>query len=118
MITVADVATQLDLKVVTSGVSLGGNVTGGYTSDLLSCVMARAQAGNVWVTLQSHSNIVAVASLLGLACIIVTEGSAIEQGTIEKAEQEGIPILTSADDSFSIVERLCELGIHGNDRPK
>jgi len=118
MVTVADVATQLGLKVVTSGVSLERNVTGGYTSDLLSCVMARAQAGNVWVTLQSHSNVVAVASLLGLACIIVTQRSALEQRTIEKAEQEGIPILTSSNDSFSIVERLCELGIHGNARPK
>lgn len=118
MVTVADISTELGLRVVTAGVSLQKTVTGGYTSDLLSCVMARAQAGNVWVTLQSHHNIVAVASLLGLACIIVTEGNAVEPNTIEKAEQEGIPILCSNSDSFSVVERLCGLGIHGNDGSK
>jgi len=118
MVTVADISTGLGLKVVTAGVSLERDVTGGYTSDLLSCVMAKAQTGNVWVTLQSHQNIVAVASLLGLACIIVTEGNQIEPGTVEKAEQESIPILCSPSDSFSIVERLIALGIHGNDRPK
>jgi hypothetical protein len=118
MVTVSDVVTQLGLNVVTAGVSLEGNVTGGYTSDLLSCVMAGAQTGNVWVTLQSHPNVVAVASLLGLSCVIVTEGSAVEARTIEKAEQEGIPMLTSATDSFAIVARLCELGIRGNDRSR
>ena len=118
MVTVADVVTQLDLQVMTPGVTLEASITGGYASDLLSCVMAGAQAGNVWITLQAHPNVVAVASLLDLSCVIITEGTPVEQTTLEKAEQEGIPILSAYLATFSVVERLSELGIHGNGRPE
>ena len=116
MVTVADVVEQLELRVVTQTVSLETTVTGGYTSDLLSCVMAKAQAGNVWVTLQAHPNVVAVASLLELSCVIITEGTQVEPSTIEKAEREGIPVLSTPLGSYAIVEGLSGLGIHGNAR--
>jgi len=116
MVTVADIVTRLDLQVMTQGVTLESSITGGYASDLLSCVMAGAQAGNVWVTLQAHPNVVAVASLLDLSCVIISEGTPVEQTTIEKAEQEGIPLLNGSLATFSVVERLSGLGIHGNGR--
>jgi len=73
---------QLTLETRTRIAKLSVEVTGGYASDLLSCVMAKARAGNVWITLQSHPNIVAVASLLNLAGIIITEGMTPEATTI------------------------------------
>ena len=116
MVKVADVVEQLGLRVVTQTVELDTPITGGYASDLLSCVMAKAQAGNVWVTLQAHANVVAVASLLELACVIVTEGTQVEPTTVEKAENEGIPLLSTPLGSFAMVEALSALGIHGNAR--
>ena len=116
MVTVADVVEQLEVRAITQTANLGATVTGGYVSDLLSCVMAKAQAGNVWVTLQAHPNVVAVASLLELSCVVVTEGTQVESSTIEKAENEGIPILTTPLDSYVIVEKLSGLGIHGHAR--
>jgi len=86
-------------------------VTGGYVSDLLSYVMARAKEGNLWVTVQSHPNIVAVASLVNLAGIIITEGGRPDAGTVEKAEQEGVPILTTQLTSYEVAGRLWELGV-------
>ena len=74
--TLEELCRQLSLEVRTAARKLRTEVTGGYAADLLSCVMAKAQAGNVWVTLQGHPNIVAVASLLNLAGIIITEGMA------------------------------------------
>jgi hypothetical protein len=118
VVTVADIVTRLDLQVMTPGVTLEASITGGYASDLLSCVMAGAQSGNVWVTLQAHPNVVAVASLLELSCVIVAEGTPVEQSTLEKAEREGIPVLSAPLGTFSVVERLSELGIHGNGRPE
>ena len=115
MTTVADVTEKLALKLMTPKVSLSRSVNGGYAADLLSCVMARAKAGDVWVTLQAHPNVVAVASLLNLAAVIVTEDMPIEQPTIDKAEDVGMPILSSSLTTFSMVERLHELGIHGSD---
>ncbi|MCL0095002.1 DRTGG domain-containing protein [Dehalococcoidia bacterium] len=92
---------------------LDQEITGGYASDLLSCVMARAQKGNVWVTLQSHPNIVAVASLLNLAGIIVTEGTRLEEATIEKANKEHIPVLTTPLTTFTVVSKLAAMGVEG-----
>lgn len=110
--TAEEVVTKLELQVIAAG-HMGREVTGGYASDLLSCVMAKAQAGNVWVTLQAHPNIIAVASLLNLAAIIVTEGVAPDWETIERARENQVLLLGSAQTTFSVVGRLNALGIAG-----
>ncbi len=83
----------------------------GYTSDLLSCVMTGAKRGGLWVTLQAHGNIVAVAALLELAAIIVTEGAKPDLGTINKANEQGVILLSAAQPSFVVVGRLWEMGL-------
>jgi hypothetical protein len=84
-------------------------VTGGYASDLLSCVIAGAKAGNIWLTVQTHPNIIAVASLLDLAGIIVTESpnaGHVDQSTIEKAMEEDVALYTSPLDTYALIARL------------
>jgi len=110
-----EIATTLDLRVQAAPERLDVEVTGGYASDLLSCVLAKAQKGNVWVTLQAHPNIVAVASLLELAGIVITEGREPDPGTAEKAGQEGVPIFTTSHATFTIVGELAKLGVAGVD---
>lgn len=85
--------------------------TGGYTSDLLSCVMAGAQRKGIWVTLQAHLNIVAVGALLELSAIIITEGAMPDQATIAKANEEGIPLLSTDKPTFYVVGKLWEMGL-------
>jgi len=104
---------ELSLSVQAAGNKLDTEITGGYASDLLSCVMAKARKGNVWVTLQSHLNIVAVAALLQLAGIVVTEGMSPDAATLDKANEEGIPILTTSATTFAVVGQLTALGIKG-----
>ncbi len=113
--TLEELGRKLSLDVRTATGELGTEVTGGYAADLLSCAMAKAREGNVWVTLQSHPNVVAVASLLNLAGVIVTEGMIPDAATLEKAEEEGIPILTTELTTFTVVGRLFELGVRGLD---
>ncbi len=115
--TLQRIVEELSLSVRAAGDKLDTQVTGGYASDLLSCVMAKARKGNVWVTLQSHLNIVAVAALLQLAGIIVTEGMAPDAATLEKATEEGIPILTTPATTFTVVARLAALDIQGAEIP-
>jgi predicted transcriptional regulator len=110
--TVQEIIERLGLGVL-SGTNLSQEITGGYASDLLSCVMAKARAGNVWVTLQAHPNVVAVASLLDLAAVIVTEGVAPDAETIRKAQEEGIALLTTPNTTFAVVGSLTELGVRG-----
>jgi len=83
----------------------------GYTSDMLSCVMSGAPRQGVWVTLQAHVNIVAVAALLDLSAIIVTEGALVDDATIGKANDKNITIFSTPMQSFEVVGRLWELGL-------
>ncbi|MDU2065725.1 MAG: DRTGG domain-containing protein [Sporomusaceae bacterium] len=89
-------------------------ITGGIVSDLLSNVMGQAKAGAVWITMQSHQNIVAVASLADLAAVIVAGGATVEQGTRQKAEQEKVLLFTTALTAYEVAGRLYQLGIKSN----
>lgn len=107
---VSDIVEQLGLNVVT-GTDLGREITGGYASDLLSCVMAGAKEGNVWVTLQAHPNVVAVASLVGLSAVVITEGIQPSGEATSRAQDEGIVLLTTPETTFTVVGRLAAMGI-------
>ena len=110
--TLQDVIDQLSLTVVTRPRDFSGvTPIGGYTSDLLSCVMAGAKKGAVWVTLQAHLNIVAVAALLEMSAVIITEGAQPEAATVAKANEEGVTLLATDKQSFEVAGRLWEMGL-------
>ena len=104
---------SLNLTVKAGAAGLDTEVTGAYAADLLSCAMAGARKGNIWITLQGHLNVVAIASLTELAGIIVTEDKPVTVDTLAKADEEGIPILTTSLPTFALAGRLWELGIRG-----
>lgn len=79
-------------------------ITGLYYGDLLSWVMSHAKEGEAWITVQTHMNIVAVASLINISCIIVPEGIEVEQDTIDKANSMSIPILSTELNAYGIFE--------------
>lgn len=102
-------AEQLNLTVRCCRDKLDRIVTGGYVGDLLSDVIAHSEKGNVWITRQSHLNIVAVAELKEHAGIIVVLGRTLEEDTVERAGQAGIPILTTELTGFEVAGKLYEL---------
>jgi len=104
-----DIVKALGLKVYSGQNALNAEVTGGYVSDLLSDVMGNAQEGQVWITLQTHKNIMAVASLKDLPAIILVKGLRPDQDTLLKSEEEGLPILGTDLNTFEICGRLYEL---------
>jgi hypothetical protein len=104
---VKEVAGKLGLKVLAEGREQ--EVTGGYVSDLLSDVIANAEEGCLWITVQRHLNIVAVAQLKKLAGIVLSRGSEPEAPVRDRAEKEGLFILSSPDDSFTIAGKLYAL---------
>jgi shikimate kinase len=104
---------RLNLGVRSAKADLEREVTGGYASDLLSDVIANSKEGNIWITLQIHHNIVAVASMKDLAGIILVNGREPEQETIEKAEVENIAIMVTEMSTFELVGRLYSLGVTG-----
>jgi predicted transcriptional regulator len=97
---------NLELEVKTIGIELNQEVTGAYVSDLLSDVIANAKAGNLWITLQVHPNIIAVATLKELSGIILVNHRQPEEETLKKAEQEKIPLLTTQYPAFQVAGKL------------
>jgi predicted transcriptional regulator len=112
---VREIVQALDLKVVAGSAALEHKITGGYCADLLSCVMARAKTGNVWATLQAHPNVIAVATLLELAAVIVTEGALVPADVIAKANGEGIALLSTPHTTFWVVGELARLGVRAQE---
>lgn len=88
---------------------------GGYTSDLLSCVMAGARANSLWVTLQAHLNIVAVAALLDISAIIITEDARPDAATIARANEQGVILLSTPLPTYEVDGKLWEMGIQNNE---
>lgn len=110
--TLQDIIHALDLTVLTEPKDFSMvTPASGYVSDLLSCVMAGAKNHGLWVTLQAHVNIVAVAALLDLSAVIITEGAQPDAGTIAKANEQDITLLATQAPSFAIVGKLWDLGL-------
>ncbi len=108
-----EIVKRLDLEVRSGIDKLENEVKRGYSSDLLSDVIANGKAADIWITLQTHQNIVAVASLKDLSGIILVNGREPDGETVEKAEEEAIPIMVSKLPAFELVGRLHNLGIRG-----
>ena len=102
---------KLELFMVAGASGVDKEVTTGYTGDLLSWVIANAKPGAVWVTIQSHVNIIAIASLLNLSCIIVSEGAHIDKDTVTRANEEGITVFSTEMNSYTTIKKLIEIGI-------
>jgi hypothetical protein len=113
MISLKTIIEELSLEAVSAIEDLNRPVMGGYASDLLSCAMRGAKKDFLWVTLQSHVNVVAVASLLNLAGVIITEGNRPSPETIAQAEKEKVILMLTPKNTFSIVGQLIALGISG-----
>ncbi len=106
---IKDIVAQLGLKVLKGPDKLESEVTGAYASDLLSDVMGNARKGNIWITMQTHGNIIAVATLKELAAIVVVNGGKPDETTLNKAESEGLVILSTDQRSFTTCGRLYKI---------
>lgn len=82
------------------------NISGCYIGDLLSLAMSKVQKDNIWITIQSNINIVAVASLTEAGAVVICEGFSPDDGVLKRAEDEGITILKSSMAAYDITKIL------------
>ena len=99
---VQELVDKLGLKVLSGNNGLDREIDGCYISDLLSDVMGNAMEGNIWITLQTHKNVMAVASLKELACIILVKNLVPNDETIEQSNDEDLPILQTSLPTYEI----------------
>jgi hypothetical protein len=106
-----ELADKLELTVCCDGPTFNQEITGGYAGDLLSDVIANSKTGNVWITMQIHVNVIAVAVLKELTAIILVNGRRPEEGTLRKAVEEKVTILSSKRAAFETIGSLHALGV-------
>ena len=106
---VKELVEKLNLKVLCGESGLDRDIDGCYVSDLLSDVMGNAEMGNVWVTLQTHKNVMAIASLKELACVILVKGLTASEDTVEQSNEEGIPFLSTDMQTYETVGKIYQL---------
>ena len=104
-----EIVKKLRLQVLVGQDRLDTEVTGGYTSDLLSDVMANSKGKNLWITLQTHENIVAVAKLKDLAGIIIINNRKPDAETLQRAKDENVTLLASEETAFRVAGKLYDL---------
>ena len=107
--TVKDLQSKLNLKALNEATDT--EVEGAFISDMLSDVMAGAKAGNVWITVQTHKNIIAAANLVDVPAIVVVRDKKVPEDTLQMADRVGVTVFTTDLDSFQIAVKLYEAGI-------
>lgn len=110
-VTVREAVETLGLTVLAYEEGLDREITGAIACDLLSYVMGAAKQGHLWFTVQTHTNIVAVAQLAQASAIVVTSGFAPDPDTVARAEEEEITLLSSPEPSYPLAGRLHGMGV-------
>jgi predicted transcriptional regulator len=102
---------RFNLHVAAGKDALDRQIAGGYCGDLLSDVMANAPTGCIWLTVQTHQNIVNVAVLHEMAAITLTGGQTPDQETVDRANQEGVPLLISPHSAYDLAGQAFAAGL-------
>ena len=103
---VSDLVKKYNLNVFSGHDGMDKEIAGGYVSDLLSDVMGNAAENEVWITLQTHQNVVAIASLKDLAAVVLVKDLKPDDDTLQHSNEEGIPLLGTSMSTFQMAGRL------------
>lgn len=105
-----DLVLDSRFELVSESLSSSEEIQGYYVGDLLSFVMAKATKGQMWLTVQTHPNVIAIASLLELSAVMIVESAAIPEETITMAKEKGIAIVTTKCPAVEVIQTLPRLG--------
>lgn len=105
---ISDIISTLSLTIFNEG-DISKDITGGYSSDLLSDVMGNAEEGCIWVTLQTHRNVAAISALKEIGAVVIVKGQEPDENTLEHAKEEGITLLGTDEETFKVVGKIYAL---------
>ena len=108
-----EIKDKLNLKILSGSNNIESNVTRGYVSDLMSDVIAHGKEGDIWITYQTHMNVVAIAMMKNMAGVILIQNRELIPQAASKAEEEGLPVFSSSESAFKTAGMLYQLGIPG-----
>ena len=101
----------LNAECLTPDADLEAEISCGYSCDLLSWVLAHGKQGMAWCTVQTHMNVIAVAVLMEMACVILVEGVEIEEPSLKKAILEEMPVLVTKKTAYEVCTLMGKAGV-------
>lgn len=107
--TVAEMRDKVGLKVL--GKIHDREIEGVFISDMVSDAMAWASAASIWITTQTHKNVIAAANLVDIAAIIFPRGKSVTQDVLDLAEKVEMTLFTTEDDTYALAKKLNEAGL-------
>ncbi len=108
-----EIKEKLNLRILSGSSSMNGEIARGYVSDLMSDVIAHGKEGDIWITYQTHVNVVAIAMMKNIAGVILIQNRELIPEAAEKAEEASLPVLCSSESAFEVAGKLYQLGIPG-----
>lgn len=112
--TLAQINEIIKLKLVSDRFNAERNVSCACVSDILSDVMARAPRDCIWITNQSHENVIAIAFFKELTAVIFANGVVPDEESVQKANLKNITLLTCDANAFDLAGQLYHLGLRGS----
>ena len=109
--TVRELMETVSASNLVEGANVEAEITCGYCCDLLSWVLARGKQGMAWMTVQNHANVIAVAVLMDMACVILTEDVMLEEASLQKAQEEGLAVLAVPMTAFELSGIMAKAGV-------
>lgn len=106
---VNDLVKELGFKVFCGESGLDTEIEGGYTSDLLSDVMGHLEEGMLWITMQTHQNVLAVASLKDASAVVIVNGAQPDEETLQKGRDANVPLLGTTLSAFEASGKIYHL---------
>ncbi len=114
--TVREMMELTGARLLTPDAPLDREVTAGYACDMLSWVMGHEQPGMVWITVQTHLNVIAVAELIEASCVILSDCSQVDDAMLKRATDDGFPLLASDRSAFALSGLLWAAGVREPER--
>ena len=84
-------------------------ITGCYIGDLLSWVMGRCGDGELWITIMSNVNVVAVSTLADAASVILAEGVTLDDEVLKVALEKGVNVLSTELSAYEAARAVAAL---------
>ena len=109
--TVRELMDLIGARSLNDSAPLDAEITCGYTCDLLSWVLAHGKQGMAWCTVQKHVNVIAVAVLMEMACVILVEGVEAEPASLKKAQEEDMPVLATGKTAYEVSVLMGQAGV-------
>ncbi|HWQ05506.1 MAG TPA: DRTGG domain-containing protein [Longilinea sp.] len=114
---VSELIKLINGKLLTNTSDLSQEIKGGCGADLMSDVLASIQPEAVLLTGLCNPQVVRTSQMADVAAIILVRGKCPPKETIDLANAEGIPIISSPFGMFELCGRLYQAGMPSLESP-